>query len=144
MVTRINETTPPFTILFRFNATDRDGDDVTFTLARRDSSNAENYFYVSQIGSEGVIGVRQDLRLDRPQTVYLMRLLASDGVNVVSANVTGIRALGQIISMSSSNCVNVFLRLNKLKEFNLSACEIVNHIFVCSISISKLSEIVFS
>ena len=89
LVTTINETTPPLTVLFRFNATDADGDDLTFTLTRADSSNAESYFFVAQLGSEGYIGVRQDLKLDRPQSEYQMRLRASDGVNSATTPVTG-------------------------------------------------------
>ena len=90
MVTTVNETIPVLTVLFTFNATDADGDPLTFTLTRSDSSNAESYFYVEQsVEGEGRIRVRQDLTLDRPQTVYRMTLRVSDGVNTASAPVTG-------------------------------------------------------
>ena len=49
MVTTVNETIPVLTVLFTFNATDADGDPLTFTLTCSDSSNAESYFYVEQI-----------------------------------------------------------------------------------------------
>ena len=49
MVTTVNETISVLTVLFTFNATDADGDPLTFTLTCSDSSNAESYFYVEQI-----------------------------------------------------------------------------------------------
>jgi len=70
---------------------------VTFTLAPDDSSNALTYFAVSQVDNEGSIWVRQDLRLDRPQVLYSMRLLASDGSNTVSVPVSG-KSYSDIIS----------------------------------------------
>lgn len=91
MTTTVNETIPVLTELFSFNATDGDGDLLTFTLTRSDSSNAERFFYVEQIGNEGRIRVRQPLTLDRPQSIYRMILRVSDGVNTASAPVTGKR-----------------------------------------------------
>lgn len=79
----ISENTLPAAVLAEISATDGDSDSLVYTLSRADSSNAEEYFYVDQIGNNATLRVRQLLTSDRPTAVYRMRITVSDGVNTV-------------------------------------------------------------
>ena len=81
----IDETTAPFSIILRINASDADNDDLTFTLTTTDGGNGGQYFSVDR--NQALIRVSQLLTSDSPVVTYRMRLTASDGSNADTANV---------------------------------------------------------
>lgn len=88
----IDDTTAPGTVITGFNATDSDGDVLTFTLA--DTGDAAKYFYVDQTSNnQASVVVRQSLLGDDSNDFYLLRVLVSDGVNTESAQARGKHAL---------------------------------------------------
>lgn len=91
----IDDTTSPGVVVTTFNATDADGDTLTFSVTG--TGNAADYFYLSQDSdNEASVRVRQSLLSDGSTDVYLLRVFVSDGVNTESAQARGIKQLHPI------------------------------------------------
>ena len=97
IVLEISEKTPNGSIIFVFEATDADGDDVTFTFADGTDNDTKSQFYIPN--NQNVL-LKTDLELDfEKKSTYSFTIVSNDGVN----NGTGVNVTILVMDVNNNN-----------------------------------------
>ena len=97
IVLEISEKTPNGSIIFVFEATDGDGDDVTFTFADGTDNDTKSQFYIPN--NQNVL-LKTNLELDfEKRSTYSFTIVPNDGVN----NGTGVNVTILVMDVNNNN-----------------------------------------